>query len=77
MNSLSSDATGRFNRLFNDLRDDPMVLFVAHVRRLDPAVSAPAIGAGLGLARKPAFARLVLRRQVVERSHFECNITAY
>jgi hypothetical protein len=69
MKSLSSDATGRFNQSFNDLRDGLLILFVAHVRRLDPAAGTPMIEAGLGLARKAAFARPALRRQVVERSH--------
>jgi hypothetical protein len=69
MKSLSSDATGRFNQFFNDLRDGLLVLFVAHVRRLDPAAGARMVEAGLGLARKPAFARPALRRQDVERSH--------
>ncbi|MDP1963646.1 MAG: hypothetical protein Q8K93_15745 [Reyranella sp.] len=69
MKSLSSDATGRFNQFFNDLRDGLLVLVVAHVRRLDPAAGTPMMEAGLGLARKAAFARLTLRRQVVEMPH--------
>ncbi|MBI3198693.1 MAG: hypothetical protein HYZ40_14550 [Rhodospirillales bacterium] len=70
MKSLSSDATGRFNQFFNDLRDGLLVPFVAHVRRLDPAGGARVIEAGLGWARKAAFARLALRRQAVEMSHY-------
>jgi hypothetical protein len=51
-----------------------MALFVAQVRRRDPAADPLMIEAGLGFARKAAFARPMLRRQAIEIPHIQCNI---
>jgi len=56
------------------LRDDVVALFVAQVRRLDPTADTLTIRRGLGLARKAAFVRLMLRRQAIEIPHLQCNI---
>jgi hypothetical protein len=63
MKSLSSDATGRFNQFFNDLRDGLLVLFVAHVRRLAPAAGPRIVEAGWDWR---ASQRLLVRRFAVK-----------